>query len=61
MRQYEVHYSDFIGHVLDHGHIVRDEKIGDGAFALQTLQEVQNLRAYRDIDDPASKRSKLVA
>ncbi len=53
----EVHHRDVVADVLDHGHVVRDEEIGQAELALQACEQVQDLRADRDVEG----RHRLVA
>ena len=53
----EVHDGDLVGHVLYDRHIVRNEKIRDLAFALQPLQQVEDLRSDGDVE----RRDRLIA
>ena len=45
----QIHDSDGIGHVLDHGQVVGDEDIGEMPTALEFLQEVQDLGLDGDV------------
>ena len=53
----EVHHRDVVADVLHHRHVVRDEEIGQAELALQPRQQVQDLRADRDVE----RRHRLVA
>ena len=53
----EVHHGDVVADVLDHRHVVRDEQVGQAELALQPHQQVQDLRADRDVE----RRHRLVA
>ena len=46
----EVHHGDAVGHVGDHGEIVRDEEVRESAVALQIAQQVDDLRLHTDIE-----------
>ena len=46
----EVHHRDAVGDVLDHGEIVRDEDVGEAEPVLQVAQQVEDLRADRDVE-----------
>ena len=46
----EIHHRDAVGDVLDHGEIVRDEDVGELQPVLQVAQQVQDLRADRDVE-----------
>ena len=53
----EIHHGDAVGDVLDHGEIVRDEDVGQPKPVLQLAQQVEDLRADRDVE----RRDRLVA
>lgn len=53
----EVHYRHLMRQILHHGEIVRDEQIGQAEFVMQRLEQIENLRLYRDVEH----RSRLVA
>src|SRR2546427_3812856 len=52
-----VHDHHLIGHVFDHGEVVRDEDVAHVVLVLQVLQQIQDLRLDRDIE----RRYRLVA
>ncbi len=45
-----IHHRDAVGDALDHGHVVRDEKIGEAEFALQLDQQLEHPRLHRDVE-----------
>ena len=51
------HHGDAVGHVVDHGEIVRDEQVGEAELLLQILEQVEDLRLHRDVE----RRDRLVA
>ena len=46
----EIHHRDPVGHVPDHGQVVRDEDVGQAELVLQLLQQVDDLRLHRDVE-----------
>ncbi len=46
----DVHHRDPVTDVLDHAEVVGDEEVGQVELALQVLQQVDDLRAHRDIE-----------
>ena len=54
----EIHHGDAVGDVLHHGEIVRDEDVGEAEPVLQVAQQVEDLRADRDVERrrPARRR-----
>src|ERR1700730_1701697 len=46
----EVHHSDAIADVLHHGEVVGDEDIREPEFALQVLEQVDDLRLDGDVE-----------
>jgi hypothetical protein len=52
----QVHHRHGVGDVLDHAQVVADEQVGDAEFALQVLQQVEDLRLHRHIQ----RRDRLV-
>ena len=44
------HHGDIVAHAFDHGHIVRDEEIGDAHLLLQLEKQVQHLTADRHVE-----------
>src|SRR2546426_700246 len=52
-----VHVHHLIGHVFDHGEVVRNEDVAHVVLVLQVLQQIQDLRLDRDIEG----RYRLVA
>ena len=46
----EIHHRDMVGDVLDHGKVVRHEDIGEAEPVLELAQEVEDLRADRDVE-----------
>jgi hypothetical protein len=44
-----VHHHHLVGHVFDHGQIVRDEDVGQAQLILQILQQIQHLRLHRHV------------
>ena len=53
----EIHHGDAVGDVLHHGEIVRDEDVGEAEPVLQVAQQIEDLRADRDVE----RRDRLVA
>ena len=53
----QMHHRDAVGNVLDHGKIVRNENVGQAEPPLQVAQQIEDLRADRDIE----RRDRLVA
>ena len=53
----EIHHRDPVGDVLHHGEIVRDEDVGEAEPVLQVAQQIEDLRADRDVE----RRDRLVA
>ena len=53
----EIHHGDAVADVAHHRKVVRDEQIGDAELALQPHQQVEDLRADRDVE----RRDRLVA
>ena len=53
----EVHHTDAIGDVTDHGEVVRDEDVCQAQFLLELLHEVDDLGLHRDVQG----RYRLVA
>src|ERR1700722_19603772 len=45
-----IHYGDPRGKIPHHWHGVRDEKIGQAEVALQSPEQVNDLRPYADIE-----------
>ena len=45
-----VHHDDAVGHLRDHRHVVGDEQHGHSVFALQPVDEGENLRLDRDVE-----------
>jgi hypothetical protein len=45
-----IHHSDTGGEVAHDGHRVRDEKIGQSKIALQLREQVDDLRAYANVE-----------
>ncbi len=45
----EIHDSDPIREMFDHGQVVRDQKVCQPQLILQVLKKVQNLRLDRDV------------
>ena len=52
----EVHHRDAVGDVAHDGQVVRDEDVGQAEVALQRLEQVDDLRADRDVE----RRDRLV-
>ena len=46
----EVHHSDLVGDVLDHGEVVRHEQVREAELLLQADDEVEDLRLHRDVE-----------
>lgn len=46
----QIHDHDAMADMLDHGEIVRDEEVSEAAFALDVLQEVDDLGLHGDIE-----------
>jgi len=46
----EIHDSDAAAEMFDHGQVMGDEEVGQAAFFLEVLQEVDHLRLHRDIE-----------
>lgn len=44
------HYRDAVADVMNHGHVMRDEKIGESEIILQIGEQIQNLRLDRDVE-----------
>ena len=53
----EIHHRDPVGDVLHHREVVRDEDVGEAEPVLQVAQQIEDLRADRDIE----RRDRLVA
>ena len=53
----EIHHGDAVGDVLHHREIVGDEDVGEAEPLLQVAQQVEDLRADRDVE----RRHRLVA
>ena len=53
----EIHHRDAVGDVLHHREVVRDEDIGEPEPPLQVAQQIEDLRADRDVE----RRDRLVA
>ena len=45
----EIHHGDAVGDVFYHGQIVRDEDVGEPKPVLQVAQQIEDLRADRNI------------
>ena len=52
----EIHHRDAVGDMPHHRQIMRDEEVGEAEFALEILQQVDDLRLDRDIE----RRHRLV-
>ena len=52
----EVHHGDLVAHMRDRGEVVGDEEVGDAELGLQVAQQVEDLRADRDVE----RRDRLV-
>ena len=52
----EIHHRDAVADALDHGHVVRDEEIGEPELRLQVEHQVEHLRLDRHIE----RRNRLV-
>ena len=46
----EIHHGDTVRHVLDDGEVVADEQQGQPQLPLQILQQIDDLRLYRDVE-----------
>ena len=46
----EIHHRDAVGDVLYDGEIVRDEDVGEPEPVLQVAQQIEDLRADRDVE-----------
>eukprot|EP00825_Cyclidium_porcatum_P015894 TRINITY_DN19133_c0_g1_i1.p3 TRINITY_DN19133_c0_g1~~TRINITY_DN19133_c0_g1_i1.p3 ORF type:complete len:167 (-),score=13.20 TRINITY_DN19133_c0_g1_i1:37-537(-) len=53
----QIHHSHVVGQIFDDCKVVGNEQIGDAQFALQLLQQIQDLRLHRNIEG----RSRFVA
>ena len=53
----QVHDCDAVGHVADDREVVRDEEVGEAEITLERLEQVDHLRADRDVQggDGSSK------
>src|SRR5262249_31657159 len=46
----QVHHHETVGDVLNHREIVADEQVGHTELRLEVLEQVDHLRAYRDVE-----------
>ena len=46
----QVHHPDGVGHVLHHGHVVRDDDEGQAVVGLEPLHQVENLGPDRHVE-----------
>ena len=52
----EVHHADAVAHVLDRVDVVRDEQVRQVELVLQVVEQLQDLRAHRQVE----RRGRLV-
>jgi len=53
----EVHHRHLMRQILDDGEVVRDEEVSQPEIVLQTLEQIEDLRLYRNVE----RRGRFVA